>query len=239
MNEAEIAEAFIRSAEIERRMPRSGERPRGFGGYPLATIHTYEDKLNWRKEFGDQLHRGDDPLAEERHAFTDGQSSRVTTADVTDWEACLRWTIELLGDPRERRALWAWAFAKAGGKPFNKWCFRIEGIHPETGRRRKDRAIARISGQLARSDTQNNETAEFGVLLCGPEIGDSAATMDVDARKTETFWRDEDFRAIHDRAAERDFSWADARNKKRREREAKRRHKDQKGKRSDPRRWEG
>lgn len=222
MTEAEIAEAFIRAAEIERRMPKTGERPRGFGGYPLATVHTYEDKLGWRKEIGDQLIRGDDPLAEERQAFTDGRSSRVTAEDVSLWERCIRWTTELLSDPRERRALWAWAFAKAGGKPFSKWCFRIERIHPETGRRRKDRAIARISGELVRSDAQNIELPGSALLLCGPQIGDSAATMGVDAQKRETFWRDEAFRPIHSPASEHDFSWAEARNALRREREAKR-----------------
>lgn len=222
MTEAEIAEAFILAAEIERKMPRTGEKPAGFGGYPLQTIHTYEDKLNWRKEIGDHLFRGDDPLAEERRAFTEGRSSKVTATDVSLWEKCLGWTRDLLEDPRERRALWAWAFAKAGGKPFSKWCFRIESIHPETGRRRKDRAVMRICAQLVRSDVQNIENGHLGVLPCGPVFGDSVATMDAGAPKHSTFWRDEAFQSIFDPTAESDFSWAEARNKLRRERAAKR-----------------
>lgn len=224
MSPAEIAETFIRAAEIERLMPNTGEKPRQFGGYALPWIRTFEDKLNWRKEIGDSLHRGDDPLSEERQAFTDGRSAKVTAEDVSLWERCIRWTTELLDDPRERRSLWAWAFAKAGGKPFAKWCRRIEHIHEETGRRRKDRAVMRISAQLARSDVQNIENGHLGVLPVGADFGDSDDILggDVGRREGGNAWAaDGAFTRLF--TEDTDFSWAEKRNKLRREREAKRR----------------
>lgn len=225
MTEAEIMEAFIAAAETEMKMPKSGERPRQFGAYPLQTVHSYEDKLNWRKEIGDQLHRGDNPLDEERQAFTDGRSSKVLTSDVTHWETCLRWTMELLTDARERRALWAWSFAKAGGMPLAKWCRRIEKIHPETAARRKNRAVARISAELARKGSLHIESGGEGVLPCGPVFGESDAILADDAspeKRSYSWAADGAFTRIFDADAD-DFSWSDKRNELRRKRQERKR----------------
>lgn len=222
VTEEEVTEAFIRAAEIERRMPNTGEKPRSYGGWTLPIVHTFEDKLGWRKEIGDHLHRGDDPLSEERQAFTDGRSSRISAEEVSLWERCIQWTVDLVDDERERRALWHWAAAQAGGRPFTKWCFRIERIHVETGRRRKNRAIAKISEQLARSGLQNSETSVSGVLRVGPVSEDSHAILGDDVRQQNHVWHDDSYKPIFDPNVEHDFSWAEARNRKRRQRRERR-----------------
>lgn len=61
------------------------------------------------------------------------------------------------------------------------WCFDKEGIHPETGRRRKDRALQRISDHLAGKRRLHEQSAEIRVLSCGNEISDVSATLAEDA----------------------------------------------------------
>lgn len=226
MTEAEIMEAFIRAAEIEMKMPKTGEAPRKDGNaYLLPWYRTDADKRGWRKEIGDQLHRGDNPLDEERQDFTNGKSSRVLAADVTHWETCLRWTMELLDDPRERRALWAWSFAMAGAKPFSKWCRRIERIHPNTGRDRKNRAVGRISRELVRGGALNVENGSEPLLHMGPVFGESADTIADDApaeKRTHAWAADGAFTRIFSDGDD-DFSWSDRRNELRRKRQERKR----------------
>lgn len=226
MNEAEIMEAFIRAAEVEMKMPKTGEAPRKDGNaYLLPWYRTDADKRGWRKEIGDQLHRGDNPLDEERQDFTNGKSSRVLATDVTHWETCLRWTMELLDDPRERRALWAWSFAMAGGKPFSKWCHRIERIHPNTGRNRKNRAVGRISRELVRGGALNVENGSDPLLHMGPVFGESDGILadDVQPEKRSFSWMaDGAFARVLGPDAD-DFSWSDKRNELRRKRQERRR----------------
>lgn len=226
MTEAEIMEAFITAAETEMKMPKTGEAPRKDGNaYLLPWYRTDEDKRAWRKEIGDQLHRGDNPLDEERQAFTDGRSSKVLASDVTHWETCLRWTMELLTDARERRALWAWSFAKAGGMPLAKWCRRIEKIHPETAARRKNRAVARISAELARKGSLHIESGGEGVLPCGPVFGESDAILaeNVHPEKRSYTWAADDAFSSIFSSGDDDFSWSEKRNELRRKRQERKR----------------
>lgn len=225
MTEAEIAEAFILAAEIERKMPRTGEKPAGYGGYALQWVRTYEDKLNWRKEIGDKLLRGDNPLTDEREAFWDGRSSKVQAEDVTLWEKCLSWTGDLLDNEKLRRALWAWAFSKAGGPSFSSWCRRVENVSRTTGLERKNKAVARIYAHLARSDVQNIEDGTFGGLQVGDENSDISANIEDGASecRNDAFWRaDGAFGSFLTVGGEEDFSWSEKRNELRRKREAKR-----------------
>jgi hypothetical protein len=223
MNIGEIAELFIRAAEIDRNT-HIHVGPGALRAQQLPYVHTWADKAGWRKEVGDKLAKGEDPLAEERKAFWDRIGMMPTAAEIAAVETLFDW-LAGLDDDCERRALLAWARSKVGGKSFRRWCFKVEGIHPETGRRRKDRALQRISDHLAGKRGLHDENREIRVLHSGPEIGDVSDTIAEDVGK-----RDGLNNWMADNAFSRlfipeisDFSWAAKRNERRRQQEAKRR----------------
>lgn len=78
-----------------------------------------------------------------------------TAHEIAELEALHDWLITV-GNETERRALLAWARSKVGGKSFRRWCFQVEGIHPETGRRREDRALEQIAAVLCGRTVQNS-----------------------------------------------------------------------------------
>ncbi|EKF40843.1 hypothetical protein NA8A_18167 [Nitratireductor indicus C115] len=221
MNIGDIAERFIRAAEIERSTPEQiGPAP--MRSMSLPYVHDWVDKLGWRKEKGDKLQPGEDPLAEERRLFWERLGLQASSQELSELE-CLREWLLMVDDEGQRRALLAWSMAKAGGRSFNKWCFKVEGIHPETGRRRKNRALARISAHVAREGVQHCDDGEIGVLLDTPENGhiDANIAGAVTEHKGITAWAsDEAFTSyLSDKPA--DFSWAQKRWERRRQREAK------------------
>lgn len=226
MNIGEIAERFIRAAEIERHSPEH-VGPAPLRAQQMPYVHTYEDKLNWRKEQGDKLERGSDPLSEERKAFWEKLGIMPTAQELSQLEG-LYDLLMMVDDHGERRALLAWARSKVGGKAFRRWCFQVEGIHPETGRRRKDRALTRISDRLSRSDAQHSENDRSPLLHSGPEIGDVLDTVEEDAGKRNGLnnWAAEDAFTSFLADQKHDFSWADKRNQLRRQREAAKRKKE-------------
>ncbi len=103
---------------------------------------------------------------------------------------------------------------------FSTWC-RAEGIHEMTGSRRKDRAIAVIEQHLVRGSSSNNETGDFGMLPVGPvfeHISDMIGAGSVSEEGLRSIMDDTAFSPIGVLEA-RDFSWAEARNEIRRQRE--------------------
>lgn len=58
--------------------------------------------------------------------------------DLSELEALQEWLLAI-GNEKKRRALLAWAQSKVGGKSFRRWCFKVEGIDPNTDRDRKPR----------------------------------------------------------------------------------------------------
>lgn len=235
MNIGDIANIFIRAAEIDR---NSHEHvgPHALRAQQLPYVHDQADKNGWGKAKerrvvkrgkliqGDWLEEGDDPLAAERKAFFDRVAAMPTAAEITLIESLFDW-LQATDDDAERRALWAWARAKAGGKSFRRWCFTVEGIHPETGRRRKDRALERISDHLAGKQHLHAQNAEIRVLSCGHEIMDVSDTIAEDAGKRDNLnsWlADDAFAPFMSNEPQAAFSWAKKRNDMRRQREAKR-----------------
>lgn len=220
MNIGEIAEKFIRAAEVER-ASREHVGPATLRAQQLPYVHTYADKAGWRKELGDKLEKGADPLAEERKGFWERMGSLPTAAELRELDG-LYDLLMMVGDDGERRALLAWARSKVGGKAFRRWCFQVEGIHPETGRKRKDRALARISANLVRSTAQNCESSCSPQLHSGPEISDVSDTFGEDAGKRDGInnWAADDAFALFLTEVVHDFSWAQKRNERRRQREA-------------------
>lgn len=223
MNIGEIAETFIRAAEIDRNI-REHVGPCALRAQQLPYVHDWQDKMGWRKEHGDKLIKGEDPLADERRRFWERIGLMPTAAELSQLEMIYDWLTET-DDDSERRALLAWARSKVGGKSFRRWCFHVEKIHPETGRRRKDRALAKIARHLGSRPSQHNGSGQIRLLLPEAEIGDVSDTIAEDAGKRDDLnsWLSEDAfsRDFSDRTI--DFSWAAKRNERRRQQEARKR----------------
>lgn len=211
MNIGEIAETFIRAAEIERGAP-GHVGPAQMRSLAMPYTHDFADKAGW----------GTKALEEERRAFWERLGRMPTAAELSALDIIFDWLVST-GDDGERRAILAWARSKVGGKSFRRWCFQVEGIHPETGRRRKDRALAKIEAILSGRTVQHSGNGEIRVLLPDPEIGHVSDTVAEDAGKREglNFWAAEDAFQPFMRDAVHDFSWAEKRNERRRQREAK------------------
>jgi hypothetical protein len=128
----DVESRIVEAAEIERRMPNSGEKPKGYGGAWPAFMYTFADRVGW-----DDVRRKEDEAARTMIRAT------VSRAEYDRWQEVRGWIVEVLTDPRERRAVSAWAIACAGGRPFAKWC-RMERIARQTGYRRVDRAVEKI-----------------------------------------------------------------------------------------------
>lgn len=203
-------------------------------------------------EFREQLHPDDNPFEEWVQKWWDEENQRLKAEDIEAWERASD-LIMLVADEGNRRALWAWARSKVGtleanetksriaskkmgriklkvhkrtqkAVSFAKWC-RAEGIHEMTGSRRKDRAIAIIEQHLVRGSSSNNETGVWGVLPVGPifeHISDRIGAGSFSEEGLRSIMDDTAFSPIGVLEA-RDFSWAQARNEIRRQREKARR----------------
>lgn len=207
MTPLEIAELFIRGAEVDRRLPQTA-KPKQLKAQSLGYVHSWAEMREW----GDERHK--------EHRAEMFAKTKLTTQDVSEWERCNQLILSVKDDMR-RRCLWAWANAQAGGTPFGKWCTK-QGFTRETGRKRKNRAILEIFGEIARNNGQNYKNGLEGVLHVCPENGQIEVTIGdhADSKKVLT-WRD-DFSLTHGET-EPDFSWAEARNERRRQKYAERR----------------
>lgn len=236
MNLAQIAETFIRAAEIDRNS-REHVGPAALRAQQLPYVHDQADKNGWGKAKeqrildrrgrliqGDWLDENEDPLAAERRAFWERVGRQPTSAELAAIEIIFD-LLRAADDEAERRALLAWSRAKAGGKSFRRWCFQTEGIHEATGHRRKDRALAKIERRLSGSMAQHGESAPVGVLMRGHEIGDVSDTIAEDAGEREGLnsWMSDSAVSVFRSDGPFDFSWAEKRNERRRRREAKKR----------------
>lgn len=222
MNMGQIAELFIRGAEVER-ASREHVGPSSKTGFWPRYVHTFADKAGWRKEAGDKLERGADPLAEERKAFWERMGMMPTAQEIRQLDG-LYDMLMLVHNDGERRALLAWARSKVGGKSFRRWCFGVENIHPNTGRARKDRALTRISAQLVRNGVQNNDSGRSPPLHNGAKIDHVLDTLEEDAGKRDGLnnWAADDA-LIADLPEVRNFDWARKRNERRRQLAARKR----------------
>lgn len=208
MTQEEIIELFIRAAETDRRLPDTA-RPARLKAQSLPYHHDKADMNGW----------GSERLEEERAAFWEERSTRLKTSEVSAWERANE-LVALVPNESERRCLWHWAIGKAGGRPFKRWC-RDEGIHVETGRRRKDRAISYIALAHVRNPLQNNEIALQSMLRVGPEI--DHISVNIDEPSHTLTWQDDDAFSPAAVPELRDFSWAEKRNEMRRQREQRKR----------------
>lgn len=235
MNKSDLAELFTKAAAVDRRLPIS-DKPAELRAQQIPYVHDEADQRGWfpvsgrtkserianRKKLKCFLKEGDiGRYAEERMKMLDPEHQRILPEDVTDWETVNEY-LWLVTDEGNRKALLNWAKAKAGGRPFNKWC-KSQGIHEMTGTRRKDRALGVISAHLTRMASQNDEIDVFALLPTPPffeHISDNIS-RDIEEPKPGTWMDDLAFSPIEHPEA-RDFTWAEKRNEARREREKKR-----------------
>lgn len=238
MNKTDLADLFTKAAFVDKRLPIMA-KPAGLKAQQLPYIHTITDQMGWfpvngrtkserianRKKLKCMLEEGDiGRYAEERMKMLDPDHQRILPEDVSDWETVNEY-LWLVTDVDNRKALLNWAKAKAGGVPFNKWC-KKQGIHENTGLRRKDRALGIISAHLARINSQNNEIDVSPLLIIPPifeHISDNIS-RDIEDAKPGTWMDDLAFSPV-EHPETRDFSWAEKRNEARRQREAKKREK--------------
>jgi hypothetical protein len=179
MTFSEIQELFIAGALTDRRLPNTA-RPKQLKSQSLPFVHSWEDLNGW-----------DAKDKEARNwEWLDPAQLRLTTKDVSDWELTMK-LIVLVDDEKNRRCLFAWSRAEAGGKAFNAWC-KAEGIHRNTGARRKDRAIMQIEASLTRNVLFNNDNVQYEVL---PEEQLLCDKLDKLAKRA---WRDEEAQLTRD-----------------------------------------
>lgn len=210
MNIGEIAERLIEAAEISLHS-YDPVGPKTLKAQALPYTHSYTDMMGW----------GSERLAEERKDFWQSLTRNPTARQVSEAEEALSW-LALVEDEGQRSALAAWVYCNAGGRWFFKdWCF-AEGIHPETGRRRKDRALSSIFACLVRKPLVNNDNGNLDQLPDTPETDYFADKIRDRVQTTDgitSWWQDGAFQPII-AGAKHDFSWAQKRNEIRRQRRA-------------------
>ncbi|MEX2693688.1 hypothetical protein [Rhizobium mongolense] len=170
--------------------------------------YTQADKNGW----------GGALLSEERKDFWSTLSRIASAREISEAEETQTW-LSYVDDESERRCLTAWAWCPARKGFFKNWC-KEEGIHPETGRRRKERAILRILLALSRKPLQHNEIDLQGLLPDDPKISDKHVIIAEGA----THWRAAEAKPM---ACDFDtdlagFDWAAKQNERRRQRDRKR-----------------
>lgn len=243
MNIREVQDRLIGAECVIREMAESRVGPAPLRAQQLPYVHTRADMNGWGKRRGekDELRKEDaDAHALYRREFWDQFQEAPSPPEVSEAHRILDW-IMLVDDDGERRALRAWAYAMAGGRPFARWCKRVEKISTMTGRRRKNRAVSKISAILRGKADLHDENGQIRVLPVAPEIDHVSATLAADAIGEETglnsWWADDAFQPfvilqeVHESGAKRrsipteaaEFTWAAKRNERRRQREAQRR----------------
>lgn len=210
MTGRDIGERFIRAVQIMEGLYSVG--PSSGGSSWIAIPHTQADKNGW----------GTERLAQERQAFWNSINRAPKPWEITQAEETLGW-LSHVSDENERRCLMSWAYCMAADGFFKDWC-KAKGIHPETGRRRKERAILRILLAFDCKPLQHNEIDVSSLLPDTPEISDKDANIDDDTPKS---WMASDAKPM---ACDFDsdmngFDWSDKRNEMRRQREAEKRKK--------------
>lgn len=205
MTHEEVAELFIVAAEVDRRLPNTA-RPARLKAMALPYVHDHVDQAGW----------GGQRYEEERQAFWDARSTRLQTSDVATWERANEIIVHVSRE-RDRRCLFAWAKAKAGGLSFSKWCRTVENIHRNYACECKNRAIHQIYEYFARNVSIDVMGLAFGTLH---ETGEIEHIQVILNEPRHFVWMAPGaFVAQADHEA-RDFSWAANQTERRKQREA-------------------
>lgn len=205
MTGREIGERFIRAVQITEHLYNVG--PTKTKAAWMDVIHSHADRNGW----------GAERIEAERKAFWNSINNAPKPWEVSEAEKTLSWTA-FIEKEDERRALMAWARCMATEAIFKDWC-KDNNIVPETGRRRKERAILRIMLAIDRKPLQHNDIDVDTLLPDEPISGDKTDILADDAPR---FWREQSAKPLGcnfdtDLAG---FDWAQKRNEIRRKREA-------------------
>lgn len=240
MNIREVQDRLIGAECVIRELAESRVGPQPLRAQQLPYLHSRTDMNGWGKKPGEKdklLTEDGDAHALYRREFWEQFHEPPSSTEISEAHQILDWVM-LVEDDAERRALRAWAYAMAGGRPFARWCKRVEKISVMTGRRRKNRAVEQILAKLGGKGHLHDEMGREGVLPVTPEFDHVSDTVAVDASGEETglnsWWSDDAFQpiviqreVINDRIAvqsipvsPQEFSWAAKRNERRRQREA-------------------
>lgn len=211
MNIGDIAERLIEAAEIENAAHRGRVGPKGAQSMSLPYLNDWADKNGW----GAERHK------EAEREFWQSITSRPSARQISEAEEAVRW-LNLVASHEERHALAAWVRCMADAKRlhFQDWC-KAQGIHRETGRRRKDRALVQISMHLSGRAAQDCTTTSLAVLHSGAETGHFADTVggladEDDGRRS--WLADGAFTKVITND-ENEFRWSQKRNERRRQRQ--------------------
>ncbi|MBZ5761569.1 hypothetical protein LAV84_18365 [Rhizobium sp. VS19-DR104.2] len=206
----EIGDRFIRSVEVIEKLYSIG--PSQAKSAWMDIPYTQADKNGW----------GSERLADERKAFWNSLKRSPRPWEITEAEETQDWLRHVTSED-ERLCLMGWARCMALDGIFKDWC-KAEGIHVETGRRRKERAILRILLALDSKPLQHNENHVLTLLPDTPDLGDKDVILENDAPRN---WMAEDAKPLACEFDEglRNFSWAEKQNERRRQREAQNRKK--------------
>lgn len=202
----EIAELFIQAVEVDRRLPQTA-KPKALKAMSLPYVHDTADQNGW----------GTERYLEERAEFFDARSTRLTKNQIGIWEAAME-AIKLCENESQRRSLWAWATAQAGGMSLSKWSKTVEHIHPATAEWRAKRAIRVIHQKICSKDDLHSVSVMNDDLSDTPEIGDKRPTIRA--------WRDDEISSQKPCYFDQQIAGISVRElelAKRRERDAKRR----------------
>ena len=204
----EIGERFIRAVQIMEGLYHVG--PGGGSSSWIAIPYTQADKNGW----------GSERLAAERKAFWNSINNAPKPWEITEAEETIGW-LPFVTDESERLCLTSWARCMATEGIFKDWC-KAQGIHVETGRRRKERAILRILLALSRKTLQHNDNAVSDLLPDTPETGHKDVNI---GEEGATHFRTPDAKpmACNFDTDLNGFDWSDKQNARRREREARKR----------------
>ncbi len=209
MNAGDIAERILEAYEIQHNSGGS-VGPKEPQSVALPYVHDFEDKRGW----------GSERLAEERKDFWQSLSRRPSARQISEADEAISW-FSLVTNSDCRVALSAWALSMTTkGVFFEDECVKL-GIHRQTGRRRKDRAISQIVLALGGNALLHNEEAPNSVLPDHPETDYFADNIREPRRSNGiTSWADGDAFRPFVAGAETDFSWSEKRNEQRRQRRA-------------------
>lgn len=204
MTREEISELFIQAAEVDRRLPNTA-RPARIKSMSLPFVHDQKDMNGW----------GAERYQEERADFFDAKSTRLTKNQVSIWELSME-LIKLIPAENQRRALWAWATAKAGGMSLAKWSKTIEHVGPATAQHRAMAGITKIHQYLCSNPDLHNQNDMDQDLRQDPEIGHKSVTVET--------WHADDAVPLrqHFDTDIAGLEWAEIQNARRRERRARR-----------------
>lgn len=230
MNIREIQDRLIDAETTIREVAEGRVGPKPLRAQQLPYVHTRTDMNGWGKRPGEKdklLKEDGDAHSIIRREFWEQFKEPPSSSEISEAHQILDWVM-LVDDEAERRALRAWAYAMAGGRPFGRWCKRVEHISVMTGRRRKNRAVEKILAQLSGKRDLHDENDPEGVLPVAGEIGDVSDTLTGDGgRETGlTSWADDEaFQPLtfarmpgtKQIEVDGDFSWSERRNARRRE----------------------